>query len=704
MPLFAKESMKRLPPKLRQMIRGQQEDVVRSDDGERPLSRGGKSLRGAHLHVDQDERAVSGRKSRPGSRPGSAIQGRRHGGGTPEAAEQVLSGAAAMQAVEELVANDKRQLRRTSSAPMIGGEARAQFEQQQLALAEKNALISKSASASPKADQHAAVADSKMAAKLLGGMGMGSLKRSGTARQLTRRRSSISLGKSGGRRGSMSKQKREQTRRDERRAVQAKLRSVLGKMTHRRISSGWAGWLKFVEDHRYRDVASAAQSVLIHIPSEQRNPNDVKQVASWLRQMKLECLRPLTEGVHKIGHGGDDDSSGGGSGGGRGRSSSIDDKDKAGDKSGGGGGGSGDGGQKAPVHSGADDSLLQVLCRRASLKKYKKGEIMFWQTDFGDHYHVVLSGQVGIYANSKRALAAKLAKEAKAEADRHSDVNDHPNSYLDWSPAVPARNRLLGRWICNYNVGGAFGELALVSWDRERKASAIANEDNTMVLLVDRWSYNKCLWHLHQATHNLDDRIAWLKNTDHFSVWNHHRLAHFAYALKEKNFNRGDIVVREGDSVQQLIMLRSGVVQSYVHRKDSITGKPKLLRLAVYSEGTFLGETELGGSSSGTKRAQPTTIRAMSSATNNQVTCYYVPRDTYSKFVVKNTDAATSLLRRQLVDLSQARRLHIVQMDRRFQVKERVASAARRARVPRVRLMLFVYDEDVLFLIFDPQF
>ena len=308
---------------------------------------------------------------------------------------------------------------------------------------------------------------------------------------------------------------------------------------------------------------------------------------------------------------------------------------------------------------------------------------MFWQTDFGDHYHVVLSGQVGIYANSKRAAAAKLAEEAKAEAQRHSDVHDHPNTYLDWSPDVPSRNRLLGRWICNYDVGGAFGELALVSWDRERKATAISNEDNTLVLLVDRWSYNKCLWHLHQATHNLDDRIAWLKTTDHFGVWNHHRLAHFAYALKEKSFNRGDIIVHEGNPAQQLILLKSGVAQSYVYRKDSITGKLKLLRLAVYSEGSFLGETDFGVSSS-SKRLQRATIRAISSAQNNQVTCYYVPRDTYSKFVMKNNDAATSLLKRRLTDLSKARHAHIDEMDRRFQVAERVGSASRRVQVRKV--------------------
>ena len=103
----------------------------------------------------------------------------------------------------------------------------------------------------------------------------------------------------------------------------------------------------------------------------------------------------------------------------------------------------------------------------------------------------------------------------------------------------------------------------------------------------------------------------------------------------------------------------------------------------MYSEGNFLGETDIGVSSS-SKRLQRATIRAISSAQNNQVTCYYVPRDTYSKFVMKNNDAATSLLKRRLTDLSKARHAHIDEMDRRFQVAERVGSASRRVQVRKV--------------------
>ena len=261
-------------------------------------------------------------------------------------------------------------------------------------------------------------------------------------------------------------------------------------------------------------------------------------------------------------------------------------------------------------------------------------------------------GPVGIYANSKRAAAAKLAEEAKAEAQRHSDVHDHPNTYLDWSPDVPSRNRLLGRWICNYDVGGAFGELALVSWDRERKATAISNEDNTLVLLVDRWSYNKCLWHLHQATHNLDDRIAWLKTTDHFGVWNHHRLAHFAYALKEKSFNRGDIIVHEGTQLSSLFYSNRGLPRVMFTERIASQAKLKLLRLAVYSEGSSLGETDFGVSSS-SKRLHGNNTRNIV-CTKTQVTCYYVPRHIL-KICDEDNDAATSLLKRRLTDLSKAR-------------------------------------------------
>ena len=84
---------------------------------------------------------------------------------------------------------------------------------------------------------------------------------------------------------------------------------------------------EIVEEHRYRDMSSAAKSVLMHIPSEQRNLNDVAQ-AVRTSEMKLECLRPLTEGIHKT-HNTDGDD--GGHGATRGKSS-IGDEDRADDK------------------------------------------------------------------------------------------------------------------------------------------------------------------------------------------------------------------------------------------------------------------------------------------------------------------------------------------------------------------------------------
>ena len=60
---------------------------------------------------------------------------------------------------------------------------------------------------------------------------------------------------------------------------------------------------------------------------------------------------------------------------------------------------------------------------------YNKGEIMFWQTEFGEHYYIVVEGGVGIYAKQERGAAAKLAQHTEQlKKDGHAST--------DWSVPV----------------------------------------------------------------------------------------------------------------------------------------------------------------------------------------------------------------------------------------------------------------------------
>lgn len=422
---------------------------------------------------------------------------------------------------------------------------------------------------------------------------------------LARRRSSISMGGSSPKgtsdRKAKSKKNREIERREERRRVNDKLRAVLGAMTHRKLASGWHAWHDHIQAHRHKDLASSAMTILQHIEPNKRNPAQIKTAMKWICQTKLPCLRPLVEG-HTKGLDGHD----------------FEDED---------------------VDS-KSCSLLAQLCKSCELKKYNKGEIMFWQTEFGEHYYIVVEGGVGIYAKQERGAAAKLAQHTEQlKKDGHAST--------DWS--VPAKKKLLGRWILDYGPGTGFGELALVSWDRERKASAVAVHDNTYVLLVHRHAYNKCLWHLHQADRNLDERVAWLQSIDHFKQWEEHRLAQFAYELKESIFHRGDLVIKEGDSVNSLVLLRSGMCQGFIERRGE--GTRNEIPLALYEPGTFLGQTDLAVSSS-RQRPHQMNVRSLSSS---DIKVYYIPRESYIKFVLKITDATTSQLKRRLIDLAGAR-------------------------------------------------
>jgi hypothetical protein len=89
---------------------------------------------------------------------------------------------------------------------------------------------------------------------------------------LTRRRSSSASPNFGSSGKQARRQKvREAARREERRLTNEKLRATVGAMLHRQLISGWHSWIKFVKAHRYRNLQSAALSVLNHVEPGQRN-------------------------------------------------------------------------------------------------------------------------------------------------------------------------------------------------------------------------------------------------------------------------------------------------------------------------------------------------------------------------------------------------------------------------------------------------
>ena len=89
----------------------------------------------------------------------------------------------------------------------------------------------------------------------------------------------------------------------------------------------------------------------------------------------------------------------------------------------------------------------------------------------------------------------------------------------------------------------------------------------------------------------------------------------------------------------------------------------------MYEPGTFLGQTDLVVSAS-RQKSEKMSVRALSSS---DVKVYCIPKESYIKFVLKNTDAATSKLKRRLIDLSEARGRQIVSALKRSEVAEKMA-------------------------------
>ena len=146
-----------------------------------------------------------------------------------------------------------------------------------------------------------------------------------------------------------------------------KLTTIFSHMLHRKIAAAWVSWQGHVQEHRYRNLSSAAQSTLKFVPPNKRSPQQMIQIQEWLCRLNLDCLRPLikTYQHQKLTHGNGNDT-------------------------------------KTP-----STSALSGLCRTLQFRNLNRGEVLFWQTDIGEHYVIVVSGQIGIYADPERGAAAR---------------------------------------------------------------------------------------------------------------------------------------------------------------------------------------------------------------------------------------------------------------------------------------------------------
>ena len=141
---------------------------------------------------------------------------------------------------------------------------------------------------------------------------------------------------------------------------------------------------------------------------------------------------------------------------------------------------------------------MRAILSESKYREYSDGEPIFYQSQHGSYYMLLLSGQVDIMLteNHQRAI------------ETHSFYDHH--SWRDYDP----KSRM-GKIVAQIHAGNGFGGIALMSKRPKRSASAIASMSSE-ILLVPKNTYLAHLAQLHKAEATIDRRVAFLKQESYF--------------------------------------------------------------------------------------------------------------------------------------------------------------------------------------------
>mmetsp|Transcript_105329 Transcript_105329/g.187227 ORF Transcript_105329/g.187227 Transcript_105329/m.187227 type:complete len:828 (+) Transcript_105329:130-2613(+) len=218
-------------------------------------------------------------------------------------------------------------------------------------------------------------------------------------------------------------------------------------------------------------------------------------------------------------------------------------------------------------------SLLQqrTLCRTMTLESFNRGDTIFKAGDPSDKFYIVLAGQVGIQVPEKSGTATDEFKSFVHKGDSFGDFAVEEKPRKDEESSGDAAGRGQPR---TFTVKASVG----------RAPSGTANgEEATACLVTTRADYEKYAGELHKLF--IEQRVKFLRQCplieealDGGQVTNQDIMA-MANCLNERSLHGNEMVVRQGESVENMIFVKSGsLAMLRLIEADAIAKSPRSQR------------------------------------------------------------------------------------------------------------------------------
>ena len=248
---------------------------------------------------------------------------------------------------------------------------------------------------------------------------------------------------------------------------------------------------------------------------------------------------------------------------------------------------------------------MDDICANMRMKVCEKNSIVFKQGDPGDAFYIVLDGIVHVLVNPEGAFAKSedqiYAEECVKDFEQHQLIEnnvDNKQKNVDTKNHVEdakhskvtqikkaesvskvhtkefkSRKRDWMRRKSNVDIeeevkslygavraailqdGECFGDLALLN-DSPRSASIVTKSEKCYLLFITRDAYKKAIITFQREI--MSKRLNFLKRVHAFDNWADSDLQSIANLLVETSHQPGEVLCKEGDYVQDLILVQKG--------------------------------------------------------------------------------------------------------------------------------------------------
>ncbi|OQS06135.1 Mitochondrial Carrier (MC) Family [Thraustotheca clavata] len=206
------------------------------------------------------------------------------------------------------------------------------------------------------------------------------------------------------------------------------------------------------------------------------------------------------------------------------------------------------------------ESELRSIAAKFRRQTYAKGQVVFYQGNEGDYFHVIDSGECDVYVDY-----AMFRHQPPSQAS--GGVNLRRNVSRTFHPSTASKEQIL---VATNGPGNAFGDSALM-YNTPRRATVKAKND-VITYALDKESFTSIIAGHPIAQKSLSERkflLETISNHPLFADLNDQAQAAAVRQCFSLNFPKGTTIIKQGDCGDYVYLIEKGACALTRHKPGS---------------------------------------------------------------------------------------------------------------------------------------